>query len=167
MSAPDITPTPWRCDNRDWRGKEDLYGHWYIRGNRRFVHAGEDDDGRPVCACDCDGDRDVCDCLEGCHWLSTAVCRVEGNATSAPLTENCARYLCAAVNACCAAGLSADALAGGALAELVAAAREVEAVLASAPPVELLARLAQAGARLSDALDPFACHQQRGAAPPA
>ena len=70
------TPGPWTYDRLNWRGG-DGGPYWFIRGE----HYEEDEDNE--------------DSGEPCH-VSTAVARVEGNATSHPICEANARLIAAA-----------------------------------------------------------------------
>ncbi len=73
------TPGPWQFDNRNWRNEIDESGSLYVTGDHHESTT-EDDDGNPI-------DDGTC-CV--------SICRVEGNATSSPVTEANARLIAAA-----------------------------------------------------------------------
>jgi hypothetical protein len=91
------TPEPWRCSDRDWRGDESDQ-HWYVTGDHHESVDAEDGEDVPGACC-------------------AAVARVEGNATSATVTEANARRIVACVNAC--KGIPVEAVEAGAVKDLL------------------------------------------------
>lgn len=78
------TRTPWRCSNRSWRNEVDPH-RWYVTGDHRDYDEDDSEEDRA-------GDDYTGSCV--------GVARVEGNPTSAPVTEMNARRIVACVNAC-------------------------------------------------------------------